>query len=360
MVRKLNSFRSSLTVDIDANTAMDIEQLSNGGFWPLRTFMNFEDLDSVLRRMRLTTGEVWPIPILFPEPADCKIFSGTTLLLKFEGVNFAQLDVSDVFKYDIGKLVKLFYGTNDTSHPGVSHTKKLSNTFLTGKLRRIEKLTKLLGITAMDPIEAKRIIKEKKWKKIVGFHTRNPPHRAHEFLQKCSLENADGLFIHPVVGSKKKGDFSDTAILRGYKHYIENYLPRTSVILTPLLTYSRYAGPREAIFTAIVRRNYGCTHFIVGRDHTGVMNFYGKYDSQKIFNGFKDIGIEILHFDEPYYCRKCKQVTTSKTCPHNIKYHIEISGTKIRKAILHKSKISDILIRKEVIDELKKIKNVFS
>lgn len=355
----MNSFRSSLTIDIDENTAMDIEQLSNGGFRPLHTFMNFKDLDSVLRLMRLTTGEVWPIPILFPKPAGSKISVGTTLLLKFKGVSFAQLEVSDIFKYDVERLIKLFYGTNDSSHPGVSYTKKMPNTFLTGKLRRIKKLTKLLGITAMNPVEVKRIIKEKRWKKIVGFHTRNPPHRAHEFLQKCSLENADGLFIHPVIGSKKKGDFSNTAILRGYESYIQNYLPKNNVIVTPLLTYSRYAGPREAIFTAIIRRNYGCTHFVVGRDHTGIKNFYDKYASQRIFNDFKDLGIEILSFNEPYYCKKCEQITTSRTCPHGSKYHVEISGTLIRKALLNNSKISEIHMRKEVLDKLRSIKDVF-
>ena len=211
----------------------------------------------------------------------------------------------------------------------------------------------------MEPDQVKKIIQNKGWKKVVGFHTRNPPHRAHEFLQKNSLENSDGILIHPVVGSKKIGDFSSSAIISSYKFYIKNYLPSNNVIFTPLLTYSRYAGPREAIFTAIVRRNYGCTHFIVGRDHTGVKNFYGKYDSQKIFNKFKDVKIEILCYNEPYYCKKCDQITTIKTCPHNKKYHLEISGTRIRKAILNKSKIPEIYIRKNVLKKLQNTKNIF-
>lgn len=350
---------NNLTIDIDLNVAMDIEQLLNGGFRPLRTFMDFENLDSVLKRMRLSTGQVWPIPILFPKPIGCNVTKGMTLILKFKGQNFAKLKVSDIFRYDIKKLIKFFYGTNYTRHPGVLVTKNSSNTFVTGKLSRIEKLSKLLGITAMEPSEVKKIIKNRRWRKVVGFHTRNPPHRAHEFLHKCSLENSDGLLIHPVIGSKKKGDFTNSAIISSYKCYVENYLPKNNVILTPLLTYSRYAGPREALFTAIVRRNYGCTHFIVGRDHTGVKNFYGKYDSQKIFDNFKDIGIEPLCFDEPYYCRKCGQITTSKTCPHGKKYYVEISGTIIRKAILGKSEIQDIYIRKEVLKNLQNMKNIF-
>src|SRR2546422_4079115 len=291
---------------------MDVEQLLNGGFRPLRTFMNFENLDSVLKHLRLSTGEVWSIPILFPLPTENKVTVGTTLLLKFNDQNFALLTISNIFTYDKKTLIKYFYGTLSNNHPGVVRTKNSSNTFITGRLRRLQKLTKIMGIKALEPSETKKIIKNNKWHKVVGFHTRNPPHRAHEFLQKSTLENSDGILIHPVIGSKKKGDFNNNAIMESYKVYVKNYLPKNKVILTPLLTYSRYAGPREAIFTAIIRQNYGCTFFIVGRDHTGVKNFYGKYDSHKIFANFKDLGIKLLFFDEPYYCRKCNQITTSK------------------------------------------------
>jgi len=349
----------SLELHIDPNIAMDIEQLLNGGFKPLKTFMNFNELDSVLKTMRLPTGKVWPIPILFPEPKNLKISTNVNLILKINNQNFAKLKVTDVFKYNKKKLIKLFYGTNNKKHPGVSKTSKLTNTFITGKLYRIKKLPKILAINAIEPKEVKKLIKKRKWKKIVGFHTRNPPHRAHEFLQKCGLENSDGLLIHPVIGTKKKGDFSHKAIMDSYDIFLENYLPKKNVILTPLLTYSRYAGPREAIFTAIVRRNYGCTHFVVGRDHTGVKNFYGKYDSQKIFKNLDDTGIEILSFEEPYYCKKCEQVTTHKSCPHGKKYYVEISGTLIRKAIMRKSKISNMYIRPEILKKLQTMKNVF-
>ena len=348
-----------ILMNIDLNTAMDVEQLLNGGFKPLSTFLNFEQLDSVLKKMRLPTGEIWPIPILFPKPSESTISTGMTLLLKFRKQNLAKLKVTNIFEYNLKKLIKLFYGTNDIRHPGVLETKKSSNIFLTGKLTRVGKLTKILGIPALEPDQVKKIIQNKGWKKVVGFHTRNPPHRAHEFLQKNSLENSDGILIHPVVGSKKIGDFSNDAITRSYKLYIKNYLPAKNVLFTSLLTYSRYAGPREAIFTAIVRRNYGCSHFIVGRDHTGVKDFYGKYDSQKIFSKFKDARIEILCFNEPYYCKKCDQITTSKTCPHRKKYHLEISGTRIRKAILNKSKIPEIYIRKDVLKKLQNTRDIF-
>lgn len=351
---------NTISLEIDQNIAMDIEQLTNGGFLPLKTFLNSEDLNSVLENMRLSNGKIWPIPIIFPKPNSQHITQNTTLLLKFMGQNFAKLEVSEVFKFDINKLVKLFFGTDDITHPGVFETKKLSNVFITGNLSKFRKLSEILSMAdTKEPKEIKEIIIDKKWKKIVGFHTRNPPHRAHEFLQKSVLENSDGLLIHPVVGAKKKGDFSNNAIMNSYKIFVKKYLPTDRVILSPLLTYSRYAGPREAVFTAIVRRNYGCTHFIVGRDHTGVKNFYGKYDSQKIFTKLNDVGIKIICFNEPYFCKKCDTVTTIDYCNHDKLQHVEISGTIIREAIQNKTEISDIYIRKEVLQELQKMQNVF-
>lgn len=349
----------SIGVEISSNIAMDIEQLTNGGFNPLSTFMNFEELELVLQKMQLPTGELWPIPILFPKPKTISISKNDSLLLKYKDQKIARLDVSDIFEYDLKKLIRSFYGTDDVNHPGVIETKKNSNKFLTGRLTKIRNLSDMLNIPAKDPMQIKKIIKEKNWKKIVGFHTRNPPHRAHEYIQKCSLENVDGILIHPVIGTKKDGDFSNDAIINSYKCYIEKFLPKKNVIFSPLLTYSRYAGPKEAVFTALVRRNYGCTHFIVGRDHTGVKDFYGKYDSQKIFKNLKNVGIEILCFDEPYYCKKCNQITTSKTCPHDKNSRVEISGTIIRQAISNKSNLPEYYIRKEILEELQNTQNIF-
>ena len=178
-------------------------------------------------------------------------------------------------------------------------------------------------------------------------------------MHKSVLKNHDALLLHPVIGSKKKGDFTSEAIMRSYELYTEKFLPSNRTILTPLLTYSRYAGPREAIFTAIVRRNYGCTHFIIGRDHTGVKNFYGKYDSQKIFQNFKDVDIEIIPFSEPFYCKKSKIITTKEECTYGDKYYVEVSGSKIRKAIKEKTEMSEIFIKKEILNTLQNMKNAF-
>lgn len=346
-----------IELDISDELAMDIEQLTNSGFRPLKTFLNSKDLHTVVTKMHLTNGETWPIPILFPKPKNLKIQKNSNLVLTYKNQKFAKLIVSEIFSYDLKKLLKSFFGTSDVNHPGVKQVKNNGDTFITGKLEKLIDLPKILKILSLNPTQTKSLIKKKKWKKIVGFHTRNPPHRAHEYLHKCSLEISDGLLIHPVLGKKKKGDFSNTAILRGYQSYIQHYLPTNNVILTPLLIYSRYAGPKEAVFTAIVRRNYGCTHFIVGRDHTGVKNFYGQYDSQKIFDKVLDIGINVLKFGGPYFCKKCNQITTKKTCSCSPNNHVMISGTKIRQAIEQKKPLSENIIRKEVLKELKKIKN---
>ena len=306
--------KKSHHVEINTDLAMDIEQILNGGFAPLTTFLDKESLDSVLENMRLPTGEIWPIPILFPKKNDEPINSLDSLLLKFQGHDFAVLEEPETFEYDLDKLITSFYGTNDENHPGVQTSMKSPYIFITGKLRGVSKLSKILDINYLEPQDVKNIIKEKRWKSIVGFHTRNPPHSAHEYIHKSVLKNHDALLLHPVIGSKKKGDFTSEAIMRSYELYAEKFLPSDRTILTPLLTYSRYAGPREAIFTAIVRRNYGCTHFIIGRDHTGVKNFYGKYDSQKIFQNFKDVDIEIIPFSEPFYCKKSKTIRNWMYC----------------------------------------------
>ena len=345
-------------LEIDENVAMDIEQLTNGGFSPLTTFMNSTELETVLNKMRLPTGEVWSIPILFPKP-DFKIKRGESLILRFGGTEFARFDVEEIFKYDLKKMEKKFFGTNNNQHPGVEKFERTNNEFMTGKISKIKKLNQILKIQALEPEDVKKKIKDLGWKKIVGFHTRNPPHSAHEFLHKEGLKHADGILIHPVIGSKKKGDFTNTAILNGYRVYTKIALSQSNCIVSPLLTYSRYAGPREAIFTAIIRRNYGCTHFIVGRDHTGVKNFYGKYESQEIFKDFPDIGIEPIFFSEPYFCKICDKITTNKECKCGNEGYVEISGEIIRKAIIDKTKLSEIYIRKEILAELQKLDNVF-
>ena len=348
----------NITLEINENVAMDIEQLTNGGFNPLTSFMNYSELESVLEKMRLPSGEVWSIPILFPKPHK-DIRTDETIILKFSGIEFAKFKVDEVFSYDSKKMIKQFFETDDDEHPGVKKMKDATNQFMSGKITKSKKLAEILNVESLEPHRIKEKIKALGWKKIAGFHTRNPPHRAHEYLHKTVLKSADGILIHPLIGSKKLGDFTNTAILNCYRLYSKTTLPPNKSIITPLLTYSRYAGPREALFTAIIRRNYGCTHFIVGRDHTGVKNFYGKYESQEIFKSFTDIGIEPIFFSEPYFCKICNKVTTEKECRCGKDGFVEISGTIIRKAIVDKTKLSEIYMQKEILEELQKLDNPF-
>ena len=345
-------------LNIDENIAMDIEQLTNGGFNPLNSFMNKIELDSVLENMRLPSGEVWPIPILFPTPRR-EIKIGESIVLQLRNIDFATINVSEIFEYDLKKMAKKIFGTVDKQHPGVEKLMKSNNEFMTGRISKIKNLGEILNLEVLDPNQIKEKIKQLGWKKIVGFHTRNPPHSAHEFLHREGLKQADGILIHPVVGSKKKGDFTNSAIINCYKLYENIVLSKNNCIMTPLLTYSRYAGPREAIFTALIRKNYGCTHFIVGRDHTGVKNYYGKYESQEIFEKFPDIGIKPIFFSEPYFCKVCDKITTNKECKCGTKGYVGISGTIIRNAILNKTDLSEIYIRKEILRELQSLEDVF-
>ena len=346
------------TIEVHEDIAMDIEQLTNGGFSPLKTFMSFEQLKNVLEVMRLPSNEIWSIPILFPKiKKDIKI--GDTLFLKFLGQDFAKLIVEDIFSYDLEEMNLQFFGTSSLEHPGVVKNNKLGNQFVTGKLSKMKRLDEILGMNIMNPKEVKNKKADLGWKKMVGFHTRNPPHNAHEYLHREGLKNADGILIHPVIGSKKRGDFTNNAIINSYKTYIEIVFSDKLCMMTPLLTYSRYAGPREAIFTALIRKNYGCTHFIVGRDHTGVKNFYGMYDSQKIFQKFPDLGIQPIFFSEPYFCKICNKITTDKECNCGSKGYVEISGTVIRDAISNKTSLPEFYIRKKILEELQKLDRVF-
>ena len=212
----MNSNNKPQEIEINADLAMDIELILNGGFSPLTTFLDKRSLDSVLKNMRLPSGEIWSMPILFPKKFDNPINSTDSLLLKFQGYDFAVLEEPVTFEYDLDKLIRLFYGTVDEEHPGVQISRKTPSIFITGKLRGLTKLGKILNINYLEPQDVKNIIKEKRWKSIVGFHTRNPPHSAHEYIHKSVLKNHDALLLHPVIGSKKKGDFTREAIMHSY------------------------------------------------------------------------------------------------------------------------------------------------
>lgn len=323
---------------IDKWTLSDIEMIGIGGFSPLEGFINKKDYISVIENMRLTDGTIWPLPITLSISDEEKneIKSEKEISLYYKNNPIAIMEIEEIYDYDKEKEAEFVYGTKSETHPGVKRVYSQKKYLCGGKINVIdipenEKFKKYY----MTPSETRKIFQEMGWKKIVAFQTRNPIHRAHEYIIKCALEICDGLFLHPIIGETKKDDIPADLRMKCYEVLIERYFPKNRVLLCVNPSNMRYAGPREAIFHAIVRKNYGATHFIVGRDHAGVGNFYGPYDAQKIFDDFKpeEIGIVPLCFENAFYCKGCGAMATIKTCPHPDEYHFSLSGTKVRELL---------------------------
>ena len=349
-------------ININYNQFLELKNILDGTFFPLKGFMTEDEFLSVVATMRLLNKKVFPLPVLLPisleEYNSIKHKDIINLIYKKE--NVGSIEVKDIFEINLKKFLPKIFGTSDFSHPGMQIYLNSSNKFLGGRVFN-SKAAKNIKTYKGSPDEIKKIIKEKKFKTIAGFQTRNIPHKAHEYLQKLALEIVDGLLIHPVTGKKKEGDFTNNIVLSSYRYIINNYYPKNRVLLSPLNTFMRYAGPREAVFHAIIRRNFGCTHFIVGRDHAGVGSFYKEYEAQNLCLKLeKEINIKILAFKGPYYCKKCKTIVTEKCCQHtNIsKYKVEISGTMVRNFLKDNRKVNEDLIRKDLIDLIKR-KSIF-
>ena len=273
-----------------------------------------------------------------------------------------ELEIIDIYKIDKQAACQKIFNTKDPRHPGVNNFLNKKEYFIGGNIKLL-KLKKLPhNIDYLSPIKTKNFFADKKWKTIAGFQTRNIPHKAHEYLLRTSLEHIEGLFVQPLVGSKKKGDFTNKAIFDCYRHLIKNFLPKNRVFLGPLYSSMWYAGPREAIFHSIIRRNYGCTHFIVGRDHAGFGKYYGKYDAHKLISNFEnELGINIMKVAGPYYCKICEGIYTENSCMHYNKKDkiIEISGSDIRRKLKSNKYISKKVMRPEIINVLNNTADIF-
>lgn len=342
-------------VRLNHNALLEIYNLSNGVFAPLDGFMTSKDYRSVVNEMHLADGRPWTIPITLDVPADRAgqiVEEERIALTDSNGAVVAEMHVEDVFKVDFSKDLALIFGTEDMNHPGVKWEASRSPFKVGGaiEVKKEENIT--FPQYQLKPSETKRIFKERKWSTITGFQTRNPVHRAHEYLQRIALEITDGLFIQPLIGWKKKGDVSPQAIISSYEQLLSNYYPEDNVLLGLLTTPMRYAGPREAVFHAIIRRNYGCTHFIVGRDHAGVGGYYKEYEAQEFAKRFNALGIEILALCGPYYCRKCTSVVTKKSCRHGLEYAVDISGTEVRDFISNNKPVPLEVMRADVAEVL--------
>ena len=342
-------------ISIDKATALDAEKIASGAFSPAEGFMDSEEYHSVLYKESLPNGLPWTIPIIFapsPQAKDLteKLKPGSKIALFYKEKPIALLHLKEKYVLNKKELAKQVYGTVDIAHPDVKKIENMGDLLLSGKVDLLERLSPKDELT---PKETRREFEKRKWETITAFQTRNPPHIAHEYIQRCALELVDGLFIHPVVGELKPDDFPPEAVVESYTYLIGNYYPAERVFLSPFSIAMRYAGPKAAVFLAIVRKNYGCTHFIVGRDMAGVGNYYEPYGAQTLLRKF-DIGIEPMLFRESYYCSRCKSVATEKTCAHSQENHIKISMTQLRKLLANRTRPPPEIMRPEVADLLMK------
>lgn len=327
--------------------AADFEMIATGALSPLRGFMGLADYTSTLRQMRLADGLPWTIPVTLR--VEERPRADRFALRSADGVLLGGIEVSDVFTGDRAEEARAIYGTEDTNHPGVRRLFDSGVYVVGGTIWLVDRVLPEFPELAFDPVDTRAAFAKREWRTVVGFQTRNPVHRAHEYIQKAALETVDGLLLHPLVGATKDDDIPASLRVRSYHALLDNYYPRERVMLAAFPAAMRYAGPREAVFHAIARKNYGCSHFIVGRDHAGVGRYYGPYDAQKLVASFGDrIGIKPLFFDEVFYCLRCQGVASRKTCGHALAERLLLSGSEVRRRLREGIALPEEFTRPEV------------
>ncbi|TFG30107.1 sulfate adenylyltransferase [Candidatus Thorarchaeota archaeon] len=357
----LGKFSKLHHLHITRETAQEIYNIAQGVFSPLEGFLTKKEFESVLRRGRLTTSVPWTIPIVLD--ADHKEISGVQIGdeigLILNGRPIAKMDVEDIFTYDKTDYATSVFGTNDALHPGVQKIREMRDRLIGGKISLLNDIDNPYPDYTLTPKQTRELFEKKGWRTVVAFQTRNTPHLGHEYVQKTALSLVDGLYVNPLIGKKKTGDFTDDVILESNKALIDNYYPETSAMMSVLHTEMRYGGPKEAIHHAIMRKNFGCSHFIVGRDHAGVGKYYGPFDAHKIFDEYPDLGITPIKFRSFFFCKKCNSIANDRVCPHSGEDIINFAGTKIREMLESGQIPSENMMRPEVARAILKYQNPF-
>jgi sulfate adenylyltransferase len=320
-------------VTLTSREVSDLDMLAAGALSPLEGFMGRDDYVRVVEEMRLANGLPWALPVCLA--VDDAPRGDRVALADTAGRALAVLDVAEVFEYDKEREAENCFRTTDHAHPGVARLFAQKPKYLAGRVTVFDRPEPPFPELALDPRETRAVFAERGWKRVVGFQTRNPIHRAHEYLTKVALETVDGLLVHPLVGDTKGDDVPVDVRVDCYRTLLDGYYPDDRVLLSAFPAAMRYAGPREAIWHAICRKNYGCSHFIVGRDHAGVGDYYGTYDAQLIFDEFEphELDIEPMFFEHSFWCTACGSMASAKTCPHDKERHVFLSGTKVRELL---------------------------
>lgn len=343
-----------VVVDVDKNGLFDLINIADGRYSPLTGFVDRNDYLKVLNDGTLEDGTPWPLPVSLDVPPNVADSVSPGVRVGMEGPDGTLLgfvDVDDVYRFNVERTCDQLFGTTDHDHPGVRLVESKDPFLVGGDVRVYEDVTTPHREHALTPAETRVLFRHSGWDTVAGFQTRNVPHRAHEHLQKVALEHVDGLLVHPKIGEKKTGDYTDDAIISAYLTLVENYYPAGAVALAIFPSRMWYAGPREALFDAIVRKNHGCTHMIVGRDHAGVGDFYDDFAAQRTLET-TDLGIIPLFYHHAFYCQECDGMASEKTCPHDDPVRVEPSGTRIRETLEDGDPPSPELMRPEVFDRV--------
>jgi len=347
-------------IELNSRETTDLGLIANGAMSPLEGFMTRAEFDSVLKSMRLPNGLAWPLPVTLTLKSDALASHAVPFdaaLVDGDGNVVGVIHVEEIFTADLKTTAESALATSDDAHPGVGYLKEFGTTYAGGKVTVLDVPSHApFEEYDLSPRQTRELFERNGWRTICAFQTRNPIHRAHEYLIKCALETVDGFLIHPAMGETKSDDIPADIRMQCYLALGKHYFPEKHVALSTFPYAMRYAGPREAILHAILRQNYGCTHFIVGRDHAGVGNYYGTYDAQHIFLEFRkeELAIEPVFFEHSFFCKRCEGMASQKTCPHGQEDRVFLSGTKVREMLVNGEKLPGEFTRREVAEILER------